>query len=359
MENSHSSSSRLIHLDLLRILAAFAVIMIHVAADHNWALFYSEEWVWRTIYKSISRWSVPVFVMISGALFLNKTKKIEIKTIYTKYVKNALLVFLIWSLIYELSLIHRYNGISEFIDHVINGPFHFWFLKMLIGLYIAVPILKLISENKKLTVYFLWIWFFTSFVLPLINHLLDFGSENALRVYEMWTENLNLYIALNYSGYFLLGHYLINNIPNKRNSYFLYILAIISAALMVFATTQDSLKIGKQSDFFQEYFTLFALFETLAVFVFILRNFSDIPEKYHSLIVKAAKMSFGIYVVHVLVIWRVNTFLGLNLDLFDSSWFIPVFSLIIFAISYLVTWILYQIPYLRFLVDWSKTSFKK
>ena len=59
--------------DYLRVLASFGVIILHIAAKKFLSLsVYSNEWQVLNFYDSIVRWTVPVFVMISGALFLNR-----------------------------------------------------------------------------------------------------------------------------------------------------------------------------------------------------------------------------------------------------------------------------------------------
>ena len=60
-----NSTQRIISFDLLRIVAAFAVIMIHTSGQ--WFGELSPEWEFANIYDSLSRWCVPVFIMISGA----------------------------------------------------------------------------------------------------------------------------------------------------------------------------------------------------------------------------------------------------------------------------------------------------
>ena len=78
MENS---KNRIVYADLLRIIATFAVIVLHVSVskwyespirEYNWQMF--------NIYDSLVRWSVPVFVMISGMFFLNPNKEIDFLT---------------------------------------------------------------------------------------------------------------------------------------------------------------------------------------------------------------------------------------------------------------------------------------
>ena len=71
--------------DYLRLIATFAVVVLHVAAS-NW---YSTdvnglEWQSFNFYDSVVRWGVPIFVMISGSLFLSR--EISIRKIYSKYI---------------------------------------------------------------------------------------------------------------------------------------------------------------------------------------------------------------------------------------------------------------------------------
>ena len=67
------TNGRILYFDFLRIFATLAVMVLHVAAQ-NWygTSVPSFEWQTFNFFDSIVRWGVPIFVMISGALFLNK-----------------------------------------------------------------------------------------------------------------------------------------------------------------------------------------------------------------------------------------------------------------------------------------------
>ena len=64
--------------DYLRLIATFAVVVLHVAA-FNWENTDVNGIEWQTFnfYNSIVRWGVPIFVMISGSLFLNREMSIR------------------------------------------------------------------------------------------------------------------------------------------------------------------------------------------------------------------------------------------------------------------------------------------
>jgi len=67
------NKKRYIYLDVLKILASIGVVFIHVSAI-GWNTFppTSFEWKVMNIYDSLFRWSVPAFMMATGALILNK-----------------------------------------------------------------------------------------------------------------------------------------------------------------------------------------------------------------------------------------------------------------------------------------------
>lgn len=80
-KKSEEKRERFVYIDCLRVLATFGVIVLHVSS-WNWssAIIGGVEWKVLTFYNGLVRWCVPVFVMISGALFLGR--KVNIKKLY-------------------------------------------------------------------------------------------------------------------------------------------------------------------------------------------------------------------------------------------------------------------------------------
>ncbi len=95
---------RIAYFDVLRILATFAVIVLHLSAQH-WADtdVYSRAWQAFNLYDSAVRWAVPVFVMISGALFLSGSQSIG--HILKKNVSRLVTAFIFWSALYGYCLV--------------------------------------------------------------------------------------------------------------------------------------------------------------------------------------------------------------------------------------------------------------
>ena len=163
------SSQRVVYLDLLRLVATFAVIFLHVCSSEFDASFISLNWYISTVYNSLVRWCVPVFVMISGVLFLNPNKEITYQEILKKRIPRLFLAYVFWTVFYVLYGFIM-TGFENFsILHLVRRSIvspcgHLWFLPMLMGVYFLIPVLRKIAQDKKLLHYALIIWIVFVFI---------------------------------------------------------------------------------------------------------------------------------------------------------------------------------------------------
>ena len=90
--------------DLLRCVAAVAVVGIHVLGPYREQLgeIPDGEWVTAISFNSFSRWAVPVFIMITGALMLSDTRDFDARYYVKRRLGKVLLPFLVWSAFYAL-----------------------------------------------------------------------------------------------------------------------------------------------------------------------------------------------------------------------------------------------------------------
>lgn len=154
---------RIVYLDLLRIVSIFFMILLHVASA-NWKKVpvASLDWKFFTIYDGFARFCVPVFVMISGVLFLNPDKDYSYKKI-KRNITHIVSVYFIWSAIYT---IYKYksrivtDNFRTILKYFFLGHSRMWFLWMIIGMYMLVPFLRKITEDKKLVEAYLIMSFF-------------------------------------------------------------------------------------------------------------------------------------------------------------------------------------------------------
>jgi len=185
-------NGRVIKYDVLRIVAAFAVVFLHCSSQRFYDTFPSTEWEVRNIYDSFVRWCVPIFVMVSGALFLDAKKKLGLVVILTHTASHM-------------------KGLA-------TAPFY-------------------------------------------------------------------------------------------------------------------------------DYLNIFTLCESVTVFLFVSKI--NIPACYYPVIVKISKVTLGIYLIHPLIMYIADNHFYVNTSTFNPIVFIPVFCIIIFVVSYVITSILMKVPYLN------------
>ena len=104
------------------------MVLIHTSATYNKLNINSNNWKIAFYYNGISRFGVPVFFMMSGALFLNKD--ISFRPIFNNYIRRLLSKLIFWSFIYQK------KNIPKIAVAFFSGNYHLWFLDVIIELYL-------------------------------------------------------------------------------------------------------------------------------------------------------------------------------------------------------------------------------
>ena len=339
------NKKRIIQFDALRVIAAFAVALLHTSAQRYYESFPSAEWDARNLYDSVVRWAVPIFIMISGAFFLDSNKRINTKSLFSKYITRLLFIYVFWSIVYYVYIFWGKMSLFTLTTELIKGPYHFWFLKTLIGLYILVPLLRVIAADIKIERYFLALSIVVAFVVPMFLPFLSDFSTNLVK------EQLPLYLMNTlscYVCYFVLGHYLRNTVIKKNIKTVIYIFGILSIVAVCVLTKMLSQRDGEPNYIFYKAYNLFTLLEAVALFIFV--KDIKISPKYHQFIINASKISLGIYILHPFVMFLLSDFFQFNSASFNPLYFIPVYALLLFVLSFIATYVLIRIPILRKLV---------
>lgn len=99
---------RITYINSLRLLATLSVVFLHTSAGllDTRDITNSDDTFWLSCYKYSMQFSVPLFVMISGALFLNPAKEAGFSLLMRKYVKRIALALIIFAL--PMCLIETY-----------------------------------------------------------------------------------------------------------------------------------------------------------------------------------------------------------------------------------------------------------
>lgn len=344
---TYVSGSRETAFDLLRVIAALFVIVIHVCAMQWRTLdIHSSDWIIIHLYDMLAKFSVPIFFMVSGRFFLDPGRTVTTQALFQK-IFRLIVAFLFWSLIYTGLNILRVSFEGESIEQntkwimveFFTGEYHMWFLYAIVGLYLITPFLRKITEDEKLTEYFLLMFFVFQTLVPLLSMLPKIGI-----IISTIRDEISFQFALGYSGYFVLGHYAYQHRFTERVRKLIYILGILGVVFTFGATLLDSFRSGVASERFAEYLKLNVACEALAVYVFVLEHSGKQENGRKNDVVKClASYGFGIYLVHPLFLW-IFEWIGLELTLFHPLLCIPAVTLVTSVLSFGATWLLRKIP---------------
>ncbi len=357
---------RLLWADLLKIIAIFGVIILHVSASYLVPFTGSREWWTGNIYDSLSRWCVPLFVMVSGALLLSGAGKRPLLEFLRVRVRRILVPFLAWSAIYFLYRIYWKGDdlpLYRFFTMILTEPiyYHLWFIYMLIVLYLFAPaagaFLNRVQERHVWSL--IGLWFFWASLLPILDLPLEFSTY--------FSPDMNDYSPVRLSGYFLLGYVLkewkTRSAPGLSG---LVLVFLMGAAGTIFGTFFMSRSAGEFHPFFYKYYSITVVVMSVSLFLLIKSIFYTRKEtrgdgveiiRFNSpkILQEIGISVFGVYLIHALVLEILRdgyfgfiidhtNFLGAALPLWIG---IPVFASTIFILSLLPILLIRRIPAAR------------
>ena len=318
-------------LDNLRVIATISVVLLHVAAPllYRYSNFDASNWLTANFYDSLVRFCVPVFVMITGALLLKKDYRLA--DYLKKRVARIIYPFLFWISIYSVhALIILKNGFQQPLLAILTisdskfgykTTYHFWYIYMIIGIYFLIPLISRWIRNakEKEILYFLTIWFL---VVTLTHPMFD-----------EYLPTFNLKYFGGFVGYLVLGYYLsVKNFEKVKNigiiSFLTFILGVF---LTAFGTYSLSIYKGNFKTDLYTYFSPNVIIAAISLFLFI-KHINIKNNKLISIRNRINKHSFGIYFVHVMVLYWLNRF-GLNGSTFGPAIGIPLTTLVCLVIS--------------------------
>ncbi|WGW00228.1 acyltransferase [Vibrio sp. YMD68] len=306
--------------DLLRCVAAVAVIAIHVLAPyrHELGSIPFDQWLTAVSVNGVSRWAVPVFILISGALMLSDQRPFDAKYYVKRRLGKVLLPFIIWSLFYAYLSGWTLAGydlgvtkqvLSDSFTH--STYYHLGFFYYFIPLYLVIPLLQIfVRRTTDEAIYALVaVWLFTT-VLYLF------------KVDGPWSNQFWLY-----SGYLPLGYVLFKKVPLNKTSVgivtCLGVIALVATVVSVvnLSVTADAYTVGR----WLSYKTLNVILAASMVFM-LCRYFGEgLSENTRKVVGVISKNSLGIYILHPIFLWPMKEF-GWYQG--HPAWVIPVWIVV-------------------------------
>ncbi len=358
MEQKLNTSGRIYDLDVLRALACCAVVMIHASAQYASNDVGTLNFFIGNFWDSLSRFAVPVFVMISGALLLGEDHIYSAEK-NKRRILRMVRFFVFWSLVYCVGfqmvlpvLKHEPFDLPLFLRSFFSGSFHLWFCYMIVGLYLILPLLRLWvkRENVRQVRYFILLAFLFSAVLPLAagcGAKLPGLPGQLFGSMKSSLSNLGLEYVGGYTAFFLLGWYL--RFYEVKRKKLLYAAGIAATVILYAAICAGSLY---YSDFFNLYKneTMFVFLQAAAVFVFVkdrCRRSERMPSQF---VASVSRCSLGIYAMHVAVL----TFMSRPvrwLSITNAALAIPFLFVTTFGVSWALSALLGRMRWTRPFVE--------
>lgn len=334
-------SNKIAQFELLRIISSFFVVLIHVTSigmrESDISIFLPNA-----CFNALSRWSVPVFFMVSGALLLDPAKDSPPQKII-RYISRAALCILVWGTFYSFLTQAIYaqitwKSIPLTLYNLITGNagYHLWFLYTLAMLYIALPVFRVFTKNasQKQIAYALLVWAVLSVLTGQINVVAELrGLGESVLPYTA-------FIFSGYSGYFLLGHYLREYPLAGRTKKILNAAAMLSIIMIICGKLVLNHR-GVRESILEMELGVPILFISAAFFNSVQRL--RLSTRAEQIILSISRYTFGVYLLHPMFIFIVYQILQVNANYFGvipsllfstmGIWFVSFVSAYLMSLS--------------------------
>jgi len=321
---------RIFYYDALRAFAIIAVIICHVDMFFG-PLTSQTQVIAQMTFHDIGRIGVPIFLMISGALLLNRDYP-DLGHFLKKRFARIIYPFIFW-IVLILGQLYLYHYYPSYLWKVFIGePSITWYFWTLIGIYLFIPVINAFIKEygEKGIKYFLAIWFITM-ILRTFN------------AYPLW-QYFDLNMFAGYIGYPILGYWL----STKKFS-----MSDAKVCIMGLATLLISLTVFVYLNYLGSdwisliYQNMPIIFMGSGLFLFVeyldkLHKFDSIKNNFiGKAIISLSVYSYGMYFSHVLVV----QFLSDHNP--HTPMMFPVMFVLTIFLSWLMPYILSKIPYVK------------
>lgn len=334
-------SKEIIYLDILRIFACFMVIINHT----NGFILESNTLINTTFYCitfSICKVGVPLFLMITGALVLNKNYN------YKKILKCILRVFVptfCLSLIFYIKEAGLNNiNIIYFLKSILSNPYlhFFWYIYALIGVYLVLPFIQKMIKNFIDKDYVIFICVFL-----IVPTFIEF-----LKAYLNFDINYNFQLAFFpiITSIIICGNYISKIKASKKILIGSIILFTISYICMFLSMYLPYLNKGGISFVLDSWNSFPVVLMSISLFYIVKYLFEN---KYYSkriinVITTVASTTFGIYLIHATLNFKIYKSVVIqSIFEFNNIIAIIILDLVVFIACMIPIYILKKIPFIK------------
>ena len=343
IEPRSSSYGKITYLSMLNLFACICVVYLHCnGMVHTFS--HGENWVLALAIECLGYCAVPIFFMLTGATLLCYRERYSTREYAAKRVRKTLVPFLAWNLIWYVVLCVMRDGepfdpivlLSRVMSNSVVDVY--WFFFPLFAVYITIPFLSLLVDNRRA----LWGLVACSFLLgSLLPQVFSMFSIP-------WNYELGVPMMSGYLILVVLGHLLSTEDLDSRQRTLIYLVGALALAFKFAYTLLASEATSAYDKTLAGYTGFASVMQSVAVFVWFRYCDWSLLEKHRSLIAKLASCSFGVYLIHYPIL-HVVVFGWMGIPV-TSVAFRLLGAAIFFVVILLAVLQIKRIPYLRELV---------
>lgn len=373
MKRGSTTKSEITWVAVLRIMACLLVVLAHccdpfVSSDSVEGFNAGAMW------GTITRPSVPLFIMISGVLLI--PTPLRIGEFYTKRLKRIVTPFIFWSILSPVifyifthsiettapTIIAENHTLGAMIRDlyiwILNFSYStipYWYIYMMLGVYLVIPIVSawVKEATQRELQLILGIWLFTTFVpyieiaAPLVGYSGNYGSMGIFGVCSWNTFSMFHYVS-GFIGYAILAFYL-NKYPITASLKRTFTLCAAvwatgyAITLWGFHFTRDNFPENfNMLEIIWSFTSINVLMMTAPIFI-IARAVTVQPRKWISTL---SQCSYGIFLAHFVIVHIVYELVFNNVAISPVAQ-IALIAIVSFAITAVVVYTLRLIPIFR------------
>lgn len=329
----------------MRIIATLAVIFLHTCSMIwlNGDLFSltPSQAAYTRVGNILMNWCVPLFLMLTGALFLDPEKEITTKDILKKYCRRILLALLIFGIPFSWleSITTAGFSWSMFPQSLLNllteqSWGHLWYLYVLLAIYLTLPVWKgyIKNSSRKTQCFVIIVLLMLDFVRPLFS---DFFQISILE---------DMHVIAYPLFYLFAGWYLKEGIPRwLRNKTIDAVLLVLSLGAMIAVY----FVFDPMGFLYLYFYSPLTALVTILIFVLLLdtKGTKKMTKKLWGL----DRLCFCVYLIHPVFTNFFYKYLNITpLLAGDLYWLaFPGFFIGFSILAFAVAWVLCKIPPLR------------
>lgn len=381
------TESRVVWVDWLRVAACFMVLLVHATepfylGGEGSQILTAVDAYWASFFDSFVRACVPLFIVASS--YLQFPLHYSAGEFFRRRTVRVLVPFLLWTVAYALAWGEPAENFQNLLFNFNYSAGHLWFVYMIIGLYLIMPLLSPWAERvskRELQVY-LGIWLFTT-LIPIIRDWYSGGLESLEVIYGVsglprqaltplwgeasWNAYGLFYYFSGFIGYLLLGLYFrrfVGELSWKKSLAIAVPCYLVGFAISfggflwrVFESCGGefpAIGLVEKAVWWETTWcndTIGVVLMTIA-WLLVFKKIKCCGGFYHKVLLPVSKASYGIYLLHLLILvpisGAVREWLGIGLEGVLGAWTTPVEIVLSavagFTLTAVVAVILQKIP---------------